>query len=382
MNHFCRILRVYSWHILIILLLGFLCVSCRDQSTSSATTEDDDITVYSSVPNDIISDYFAIFNDNDITVYSSIPSDIVGDYLAAFNAEYPEINVRLVNGVTLKLIERLLEEEDDPQADVVWGLAVSSMLNLEWNYLLTMYTPTGIERIDPRFVDDEQPPQWVGVSARSIVLCINQDELRNRNLPMPESWQDLINSRYRGHLLILNPGETTVGYLLISTILQLNGDILGWEYLAQLHENVEGVYANHARGVCKLVLNGDYPIGLTYDYRAYLPNEPNMTLVFPKEGVGWDLEVNGLVRKERIKTGSKIFLDWAISDQAMQQYAQDRLITTAETELETRPGIDASELSSYLYDLDIAWIAANRVRIQEQWLELYGDEIELIDTSQ
>ena len=75
-------------------------------------------------------------NDNDIIVYTSLPSDIVGGYLAAFEAEHPEINVTLVNAVTLKLVERLLAEQEEPQADVVWGLAVTSMLTLEWNSLL------------------------------------------------------------------------------------------------------------------------------------------------------------------------------------------------------------------------------------------------------
>lgn len=330
---------------------------------------------------DLPSTRFSAVDDDAITVYTSIPSDAVGSYLFAFRSEHPDIDVTLVNEVTLDLVDRLLAEQDDPQADVIWGLAVSSMLALEWNSLLTMYEPKEMARVDPIFLDGKQPPLWTGISARSIVLCVNQAELEARKLPMPTSWQDLIDPAYKGNLLILSPGQTSVGYLLISTILQLYGDTVGWEFLEQLHENVDGIYANNARGVCEMVSSGEYPIGLTYDYRAYFPGEPTMKVVFPEEGAGWDMEVNGLVRKEYVKNGAKVFLDWAISDSAMRQYAKDRMITAAATDMEPMEGMSAGEISSYLFDLDIAWVAANRERIQQRWMRLYENDSRLIDTS-
>ncbi len=320
-------------------------------------------------------------DDNQITVYSALPDDAVKGYLAAFEAEYPEIQVNLVNELTLALVNRLFAEQDTPNADVIWGLAVTSMLPVEWNRLLTFYAPTGIERIGPFFRDVNEPPQWVGIAARSVVFCINNDELAKRNLPTPQSWQDLIDPVYKGQMLILTPGQTSVGYLLMSTILQMYGDIEGWEYLAKLHQNADGRYASQAPGVCRRVRDAEYPIGITYDYRAYFPDDEMMSIVIPSEGTGWDLEVNALVHKEHIKPAAKIFLDWAISDSAMEQYARDRVITAAITEKDFIDNLSAEAIRSLLYDLDIPWIAANRERIQMEWMSLYGDNIESIDTT-
>ncbi|MBX3012668.1 MAG: extracellular solute-binding protein [Caldilineaceae bacterium] len=322
-------------------------------------------------------------NEKAITVYSAIPGDIVYRYLAAFQAEYPDIEVTLVDGLTLQLAQQLLAEKDAPNADVIWGLAVTSMLPLEWNYLLTFYRPAGIERIDPLFRDANEPPQWVGIAARSIVFCVNQAELAKNNLPLPQSWLDLVNPIYKGKLLVLSPGTTSVGYLLMSTILQRYGDIEGWDYLAQLHENTEGVYASQAPGVCRRVREGEYWIGVTYDYRAYFPEDEAMTLVVPSDETGWDLEVNALIHKEHIKEAAKLFLDWAISDSAMQQYAQDRVITAAETELKIMDSASAEQIRQQLYDLDIPWTAANRERIQGEWVALYREQIkEMVNTAQ
>lgn len=318
---------------------------------------------------------------NRITVYSALPEDAIQQYLAPFKSEHPEIEVKLVSKVTLALVEQLLAEQDDPKADVIWGLAVTSMLPLEWDHLLTSYAPQGIERITSLFRDVNEPPQWVGISGRSIVLCVNTTELTKRKLSMPKSWRDLIDPQYKGQLLILAPGQTSVGYLLIATIIQINGDAQGWEYLGKLHQNVEGHYANNASNVCQHVRSGEYPIGLTYDYRASFPDDETMSIVIPQEGIGWDMEVNALVRKEAVKPAAKVFLDWAISDSAMTQYAEDRILTGAALEKKVVSHLPVDTLRKSLLDLDIPWVAANRERIQGEWTALYGANVKLIDTT-
>jgi len=320
-----------------------------------------------------------------ITVYSALPEDLVQSYLARFQAEHPEIEVQLINKVTLALFDQLLAEQEAPQADVIWGLAVTSMLPLEWHHLLTSYAPTGVERITPFFRDANEPPQWVGMSARSIVLCANTDLLEKQGLALPESWGALAEPQYKGLLLIPTPGQTSVGNLLIATILQSYGNTPGWEYLAQLHENSGSRYANNASGVCAHVQNGDFAIGITYDYRAFFPDDPNMAFLLPKEGAGWEMEVNALVRKETIKPAAKLFLDWAISDSAMTEYAKDRILTGTDIQHNGTGQMLASRLSadrvrSSLFDLDIPWIAANRERLQTEWMSRFGAKLETIDT--
>ena len=320
-----------------------------------------------------------------ITVYSSLPEDLVQNYLARFQAEHPEIEVHLVTQVTLSLYEQLLAEQEAPQADVIWGLGVTSMLPLEWHHLLTSYAPSGVERVTPFFRDVNEPPQWVGMSARSIVLCANIEQLDKQGLSAPESWAALADPQYKGLLLIPTPGQTRVGYLLIATIFQSYGNTLGWEYLAQLHENTDGRYANNASGVCEHVRNGDFVIGVTYDYRAFFPDDPNMAFILPEEGAGWEMEVNALVRKETIKPAAKRFLDWAISDSAMTEYAKDRILTGTDIQHNGTGEMLASRLSAdtvrtHLFDLDIPWLAANRERVQAEWMNRFRANLETIDT--
>lgn len=310
-----------------------------------------------------------------ITVYSAIPKDLVGSYLQDFQAQHPEIEVELVNEVTLSLINRLLEEQDDPQADVIWGLAVTSMLLAEWNYQLFPYNPVGMDQIATPFYDSHTPPGWVGMSVRSIVLCVNSNVLAERDLAIPDSWAALIEPAYQEQLIMPTPSRTSVGYLLIAAILQLYGETEGWIYLEQLHDNV-GQYVPNVTAVCPAVAEGRYPIGISYDYRAVQQARatPYIQIVYPREGTGWEAEVNGLVRKKEVNPAAKQFLDWAISDSAMRLYAQDRSIITSNIEIPPQEGFP-TDVKSLLLNQDIPWLAANRIRIQQEWASLLGDEV-------
>ncbi|MRT18711.1 putative 2-aminoethylphosphonate ABC transporter substrate-binding protein, partial [Vitellibacter sp. q18] len=92
-------------------------------------------------------------------------------------------------------------------------------------------------------------------------------------------------------------------------------------------------YTHSGSKPAKLAGSGEYPIGITLGYRAtqQLSSGEPIEVVFPKEGSGWDLEANALVKKDNIKKEAKLFLDWAISDSAMDRYAHEVAVTSIKT---------------------------------------------------
>ncbi len=59
----------------------------------------------------------------DLTVYTAIEEDSIEPYLATFKEKYPDIKLNIVRASTGDITARLLAEKDNPQADVVWGVA-------------------------------------------------------------------------------------------------------------------------------------------------------------------------------------------------------------------------------------------------------------------
>ena len=78
-----------------------------------------------------------------ITVYTTLENAEANRYLRDFQLVFPQIQVNLVTQTTNQLTERLLAEQDTPQADVLWGVGVTNLLLFEWNDLLRPYAPRG-----------------------------------------------------------------------------------------------------------------------------------------------------------------------------------------------------------------------------------------------
>lgn len=310
-----------------------------------------------------------------ITVYTALTQEQVDAYLALFNTEYPNIKVDVFRESTGVVTKKLLDEANDPQADAIWGLSVTSVMIAEWKRLLYAYSPKGLERVQSEYRDHANPPHWVGMSGWKSVFCINHEKIKRLNLPVPKSAAELIDPIYSGQIVIPNPATSGTALLLISTVFEYQDEITGWQYLDQLNKNI-AQYTHSGRGPCELVAEGQYPIGISYDViAAKLKNQGKpIDIIFPSEGLGWGLDVNALINKKNINPAAKTFLDWAISDNAMNEYAKELAITSVPTKQALPAGYPTGPRPP-LIQVSFPWITANRERILEEWQRRYGADL-------
>ncbi len=312
----------------------------------------------------------------EITVYTALEDDQIEGYLKVFDEAHPNIKVNIVRDSTGVITARFLAEKDNPQADAIWGLAATSLLVADKEGMLEPYAPAGLERVEAKFRDPNNPPHWVGNDVWMSAFCVNTVETEKLKLPMPTSWEDLLKPEYKGHLVMPNPNSSGTGFLSVSAILQLKGEEEGWAYLDKLHENI-GQYTHSGSKPCKMAGSGEYAIGISFDYRALqqkADGEP-IEAVFPQEGSGWDMEANALVKKDTINPAAKIFLDWAISDSAMKEYAKSFSITGARTDVPVPAGFPGDPQAQLITN-DFVWAAANRDTILAEWLKRYDAKSE------
>lgn len=323
-----------------------------------------------------------------VVVYTALEDDQLVRYLASFRETYPDIRVDLVRDSTGIITARLLAEGANPQADVVWGLAATSLLVLEGEGLLEPFAPAGLDRVAMRLRDEATPPTWVGIDAYISAFCVNTIELAAFGLPMPASWADLVDPVYRGHVVMPNPNSSGTGFLSVSAILQLqqpggvaafDGPIdalAGWQYLDALHANI-GVYTHSGSKPCRVAGAGEYPIGISFGYRAIQQKASGEPIegVFPTEGSGWEVEANALIRKPSINPAAQTFLDWAISDAVMAEYAQSFAITSVATSVPVPAGFPADPLAQLVAN-DFRWAAQHREAILAEWMRRYDGKSE------
>jgi iron(III) transport system substrate-binding protein len=312
-----------------------------------------------------------------ITVYTALEDDQLAEYLPLFQKEYPDIKVNKVRDSTGVVTAKLLAEKDNPNADVVWGLAASSLLVAEKQGMLEPYAPKGLETVQTQFRDSANPPQWVGIDAWESAFCVNTVESGKKNLAIPASWADLIKPEYKGQIVMSNPASSGTGFLSVSVILQMMGEADGWKYLDALHENV-AQYVHSGSKPCKLAGSGEYAIGISFGYRAVKQKNGGEPIqpVFPKEGSGWDIEANALIKKANINPAAKTFLDWAISPEISKKYAKNFPLTAVKTDVPIPAGFPEDPLKQLYPKNDFKWAAANRDAILAEWTKRYDSKSE------
>jgi iron(III) transport system substrate-binding protein len=307
-----------------------------------------------------------------LVVYTAAEADQLPAYAAAFAKVHPEIDLVWVRDSTGVVTAKLLAEKAAPHADVVFALAATSMMQLDAAGLLAPYTPKGEDRIDARFLDTQVPPHWTGEALWSATICLNTDEAKKHGLPAPTSWEDLTKPVYRGMISMPDPASSGTGLLAVSAWLQTLGEAKGWDYMDRLHRNI-AAYAHSGSKPCKDAARGEIPVGISIDFRAAQAHAQGLPVqvIAPVEGVGWDVEASGLIKGTPHAKAAEAFLDWAISDAAMDLYARNFSVVGAVARSRPVDGLPAG-LAGRLAKVDLRWTALNRDRIVAEWTRRYG----------
>ena len=315
-------------------------------------------------------------NQKDLTVYTALEDEQIDKYLVSFNQKYPDIKVNIVRDSTGIITAKLLAEGAGTSADLVWGTAASSLLVLDQNDMLEAYAPKGVENVLPRLKDSNDPPKWVGIDAWELAIVVNKEEAKAKNLPEIKSYEDLLKPEFKGEIVMSNPNSSGTGFLAVSGLIQLMGEEKAYEYLDKLHENI-GVYTHSGSAPAKKAGAGEFAVGISYGYAGVSQKEKGypVDVIFPEEGSGWDVEANALIKKDNVKEEAKLFLDWTISEDAMNDLKEDYAITGVKTGDEIPKGYTKDPLKQ-LIDNDLNWAAENRDKILKKWMSKYDGKSE------
>jgi iron(III) transport system substrate-binding protein len=317
------------------------------------------------------------FAAKEVVVYTSLETDETVQYLKLAEKELPDLDIKIIRLSTGELGARMLAERNNPQADVVWGWAVTNMDDFRDRGLLEKYKPKGWGKIPDKFKDPNG--HWVAIDLYMAAFVLNTDVMAKNNLPKPAGWNDLLNPVYKDMLVMPNPASSGTGFLQVASLLEmLDPDYAnkpvkkntGWEFLEKLDKNM-AQYIKSGSKPAKLTAAGEFAIGCSFAfvYATLKKQGSPVEMVLPEEGAGFELEANALLKGAKHPDAAKSFLDWAISESAMKEYAKFKLGVAL-------PGIpgppDLPQLETIkLAPMDFPWQATNRGEILVVWQDKF-----------
>jgi iron(III) transport system substrate-binding protein len=309
-----------------------------------------------------------------LTVYSALENEQLSPFKAAIEKAVPEVEVEWVRDSTGVITARFLAEKDNPRADLVLGLAASSMLMFERAGMLETYVPVGSENLNAQFRDNSDPKTWIGMDASLGVVCFNTVEGKKAGIAKPVSWADLLDAKYRGQLVMPHPASSGTGYLTVAGWIQSMGADKAWEYMDALHQNI-AVYTHSGSAPCVQAAKGERIAGISLDTRAAKEktNGAPLEIVIPNEGIGWDVEAVGIVKGSKNAVLARKVSDWAATKDANELYAKYYAVV-AHPDVKNLPLNYPTGAPAKMLKMDFDGMAAQREKVLAEWSRRYDEK--------
>ena len=306
-----------------------------------------------------------------LAVYSTLEVENIADFKKAFEAENKDLEISWIRDATGVITAKIMAEQGSQRGDAIWGLAVTSTMQLKNQRLLEPYAPRTLAALKPSFRDPADPPSYVGMEAWVAAVCFNTIEAQKLALARPRSWFDLLEPRFKGRITMPHPASSGTGYFHVSAWIQMFGETRAWEFMDRLHDNI-AFYSHSGSAPCKLAAAGEFPLGISAEISAADARHKGAPIegLIMQEGGGWEMDTAAILRGTRNLEAARRLMDFAASRRANELYAS--FVSQV-----AMPGI-ASNIPDYpagvaesMINNDFAWASDNRTRILAEWTKRY-----------
>jgi iron(III) transport system substrate-binding protein len=308
--------------------------------------------------------------EDKLVVYTAYEENELKDFWDQFKKDLPDLAAKAsyVRGSTGPTMAKIEAERANPQADVIWGVFNDYLTGAAKKGLLEPYAAKDSPLVPARFKHPENT--WQGVTLLTVAFAANQKKMAELKLASPRSWGELIDPKYKGHIVMSNPSTSGTAYLLLASQVARLGEDKAFEYYAALDRNLSQVTkSGGAPG--RMAASGETPIGVALAYEVEMAKKQGapLDIIFPSDGVAWTFEGNALVKGAKNPQNAKRFLDWAMSKSAMEAYAKWRGTGITRPDVAVA-GPKLSELN--LITLDFVKAAEEKDRLVKKWLEKFS----------
>lgn len=307
-----------------------------------------------------------------LVIYTAYEENELKDFWEQFRKDLPDLagKASYIRGSTGPTMARIDAERANPQADVIWGVFNDYLTGAARKGLLEPYAAKDSDKIASRFKHPEN--MWQGVTLLTVAFAVNQKKMAELKLTPPRSWTELIDPRYRGHIVMSNPSTSGTAYLLLASHATRLGEDKLWAYYDALDRNLSQVTkSGGAPG--RMAASGETPIGVALAYEVEVARKQGAPLdvIHPTDGVAWTFEGNALVKGAKNPQNARRFLDWAVSRSAMTAYAKWRGTGLTRTDVQVA-GPTILEMNLINLDFVKAGEPEYKDRLVKKWLERYS----------
>lgn len=261
-----------------------------------------------------------------VVIYTAAEDERIAYLKEEFKKKFPGKEVVLQSLGTGQMLSKLQAEGKNTSCDIFYDLEVINaeiILNGNKDLFadLSKYDFSIYDKSVTGYTDRHKK---VAVNGKTYgAFLVNTKVLKEKNLPVPKTYNDLLKPEYKGLVIMPSPKSSGTGYSMYNGIISLLGQEKGMEYFKALNPNIKE-YTTSGSAPVKAVVRGDAAIGLGLLWQCVEKANANkdMQVVILDNKAPFALFTMGMIAGKETNPDVKAVFDFLYNDVNKTQVAK------------------------------------------------------------
>lgn len=255
----------------------------------------------------------ALAAEDRVVIYTAAEEERIAWLQAELDRRFPDTEIVFQSLGTGQLLSRLQAEGRGSDCDIFYDLEVVNaeiILNADpelfadlGGYDFSVYDPsvTGYTERHHRYAVN-------GKTAGAFL--VNTAMLEEKGLPVPASYEDMLDPAYEGLIAMPSPLSSGTGYSYYNGMVTLLGQDAGLKYFDDIYPNILE-YTTSGSAPARSAVRGEAAIayGLLWQCVRYANENEGLQVVIPEQGLAYDLFTMGMIAGHEEKPSVKAVFD-------------------------------------------------------------------------
>jgi iron(III) transport system substrate-binding protein len=306
-----------------------------------------------------------------VVVYCGVNEEWCRAAANAFQAK-TGIKVDMTRQSAGEIYARLRAEKDNPRGVIWYGGTGDPHLQAASDGLTEAYESPAAAGLRDWAQNQAKRSgnRTVGLYLGALGFGYNEKSLEGKD--KPACWADLLKPEYEGEIQMADPNSSGTAWTMLATIVQLMGEDPAFDYMKKLNANIDQ-YTSAGAAPAQAVGRGEISIGIAFQHDLInsAKTAPEVKVVSPCEGTGYEIGSMSIVKGARNMAEAKQFYDWALTPEAQAIAAQN-----GSFQLPSNPGTpvppeapDPAKLKLINYDFEKYGSSEERKRLLKRWTD-------------
>ena len=226
-----------------------------------------------------------------LNLYCTVQEEWCREMVNAFE-KGTGVKVNMQRKSSGELYAQVKAEASNPKGDVWWGGTGDPHLQAAEEGLTQDYKSPMLAELQDWAVRqwEQSKGRTVGVYAGALGYGFNTQLVAKKGIPEPKCWADLLNPKLKDEVQVADPNSSGTSYTMLATMVQLMGEDKGFDYLKQLHKNINQ-YTKSGAAPAKATALGETTVGIVFqhDMVTMVVDKAPVKVVAPCEGTGYEI---------------------------------------------------------------------------------------------